>query len=153
LGNNGLSNFLSTKKMNSPVCVAAIFTMTEPSEILDLTAPGTIDLTLPDTIDLTLPDTIDLTVEEDIVDLTMEEDTIRLEDGVIEGMEGEGMWTADMTEARLNEFLENHDTEVIVAVFGVGMMQILTNPNHLETLIERGVDFFFDYIQSDTFTP
>ena len=142
--------------MISPVCVSAIFSMSEPTTIQDAMAPDTIDLSVPDVIDLTV-DVIDLTVQDGRVDLTAEDDadTIGENGDVIDLTAEDAMdedWTSDMTEARLNEFLENHDVEVIVAVFGVGMMQILTNPDHLQTLIERGVDFFFDYIQEDTFT-
>ena len=142
--------------MISPVCVSAIFSMSEPTTIPDAMAPDTIDLSVPDVIDLTV-DVIDLTVQDGRVDLTAEDDadTIGENGDVIDLTAEDAMdedWTSDMTEARLNEFLENHDVEVIVAVFGVGMMQILTNPDHLQTLIERGVDFFFDYIQEDTFT-
>lgn len=132
--------------MISPVCVSAIFSMSERTTIQDAMAPDTIDLSV-----------IDLTAEDDVVDLTAEDDADTIgEDGDVIDLTAEDAmdedWTSDMTEARLNEFLENHDVEVIVAVFGVGMMQILTNPDHLQTLIERGVDFFFDYIQEDTFT-
>lgn len=141
--------------MISPVCVSAIFSMSERTTIQDAMAPDTIDLSV---IDLTAEDdVVDLTAEDDVVDLTAEDDADTIgEDGDVIDLTAEDAmeedWTSDMTEARLNEFLENHDVEVIVAVFGVGMMQILTNPDHLQTLIERGVDFFFDYIQEDTFT-